>query len=111
MKWVAVVLTVAFGMPAASQEAAAPLVQRFLCEDGMAEDAAFLRLGATDLAILSIHGSDPVLLGLVPSASGAHYTGAGVQWWGKGLEEANLAPLADSEDIASAPGITCRTEG
>ena len=89
----------------------APLVQRYACADGRTVDAAFLRLGERDIAILSIDGSEPTVLAIAVSASGARYVGRGVQWWGKGLEEANLAPLAQGEDIASAPGTSCRAAG
>lgn len=95
--------------PAWAQDAA--LVQRYACEDGRMVDAAVLRLGDRDLVVLSIDGAEPVALTIAMSASGARYVGGGLQWWGKGLEEANLAALAEGEDIASAPGTTCRVKG
>ncbi len=86
------------------------MVQHYACEDGRKVDAAFLRLGERDLAILSLDGAEPVVLTIAISASGARFTGAGLQWWGKGMEEANLAPLAEGEDIAADPGTTCQAE-
>jgi membrane-bound inhibitor of C-type lysozyme len=73
-------------------------------------NAAFVRLGDRDLAVLSVDGGEPVVLQIAPSASGARYVGAGLQWWGKRLEEANLAPLEEGAEIASDPGTACRAE-
>ncbi|MFC5566077.1 MliC family protein [Rubellimicrobium aerolatum] len=83
---------------------------RYSCEDGRVVDAAFLALGDRDLAVLSLDGAEPALLTIAASASGARYVGAGLQWWGKGQDEAMLAPLAEGEDIASAAGTTCRAD-
>lgn len=94
--------------PAPAQEAPAPLVLRYLCEDGRAVDAAFLRLGGQDVAVLSLDGAAPVALSSAVAASGARYVGAGLQWWADGLEEARLAPLAPGEEVASDPGTACR---
>ena len=103
-------LAASLATPVASQEAPAPTIQSYLCGDGRTVDAAFLRLGDRDLAILSIEGAHPVVLTIAMSASGARYVGAGLQWWGKGMEEANLAPLGEGEDMASASGTACRAE-
>lgn len=44
------------------------------------------------------------------AASGVRYTGEGYQWWGKG-NEGTLTPLPEGKDIATGPGIVCRTAG
>ena len=94
--------------PAMAEDAGPLLLLRFSCEDGRAVEAAFLHLGGTDVALLAVDAAAPVLLTLAPSASGARYTGAGLEWWGKGQEEATLSPLADGADLAAAPGVACR---
>lgn len=45
-------------------------------------------------------------LKLAPSASGARYTGYGLQWWTKGAG-ATIAALKPGEDAATAPGLKC----
>jgi len=45
-------------------------------------------------------------LKLAPSASGARYTGYGLQWWTKGAQ-ATIAALKPGEDAAGAPGVDC----
>ena len=42
------------------------------------------------------------------SASGARYTGDGLQWWTKGVDQGQLSPLAPGEDIATAQGVNCK---
>ncbi|HEY2359363.1 MAG TPA: MliC family protein [Phenylobacterium sp.] len=49
-------------------------------------------------------------LKLVVAASGARYTGYGLQWWVKG-EGARLSALKPGESIASDPGFACTAEG
>jgi membrane-bound inhibitor of C-type lysozyme len=41
-----------------------------------------------------------------PSASGARYTGYGLQWWTKGAH-ASIATLKPGRDAASDPGLEC----
>jgi membrane-bound inhibitor of C-type lysozyme len=41
------------------------------------------------------------------AASGARYTGFGLQWWTRGLTHGTLATLKAGEEIASDPGIEC----
>ena len=45
-------------------------------------------------------------LKLAPSASGARYTGYGLQWWTRGAH-ASIAPLKPNEEVAAEPGLTC----
>jgi membrane-bound inhibitor of C-type lysozyme len=45
-------------------------------------------------------------LKLAPSASGARYTGYGLQWWTKGTH-ASIAPLKAGQDAADGPGLDC----
>lgn len=48
-------------------------------------------------------------LKLAPSASGARYTGYGLQWWVKG-GRAFIAALKAGEDTAGAPGVECKVD-
>ncbi|WNG54849.1 lysozyme inhibitor [Archangium gephyra] len=41
------------------------------------------------------------------AASGARYTGSGLQWWTQG-SEATLSQLKPGEELASDPGVVCR---
>jgi membrane-bound inhibitor of C-type lysozyme len=45
------------------------------------------------------------------SANGVRYIGGGYQWWTRGLQTANLAPLGPNESTASDPGTECRSNG
>jgi membrane-bound inhibitor of C-type lysozyme len=49
-------------------------------------------------------------LKLAPSASGARYTGYGLQWWTKGAS-ATIAALKPGEEAATAPGLECSPQG
>lgn len=42
-----------------------------------------------------------------PAASGARYTGFGLQWWTRGLTHGTLATLKAGEEIATDPGLEC----
>ena len=48
-------------------------------------------------------------LKLAVAASGARYTGYGLQWWVKG-QGARLSALKPGESIASDPGFACSAE-
>jgi membrane-bound inhibitor of C-type lysozyme len=48
-------------------------------------------------------------LKLARSASGARYTGYGLQWQTKGAHAA-IAPLKSGEEAASAPGVDCTAQ-
>lgn len=41
------------------------------------------------------------------AASGARYTGFGLQWWTRGLTHGTLATLKAGEEIATDPGLEC----
>lgn len=87
-----------------------PHVTTYACEDGRSIKAGYPH---RDTAVLSV-GDHTYTLKIAPSASGARYTGFGLQWWTKGLREGRLAPLKDGEEIAGSPGVLCRaasTEG
>jgi membrane-bound inhibitor of C-type lysozyme len=42
-----------------------------------------------------------------PAASGARYTGGGLQWWTRGPTHGTLAILKTGEEIATDPGLEC----
>lgn len=46
-------------------------------------------------------------LKIARSASGARYTGYGLQWWSKGLRQGAISTLRAGEDVASDPGVAC----
>ena len=48
-------------------------------------------------------------LKLAPSASGARYTGYGLQWWTKGAQ-AQVAVLKPGEEAATTPGMDCAAQ-
>ncbi len=42
-----------------------------------------------------------------PAASGARYTGFGLQWWTRGLTNGTISTLKAGEEIATDPGVEC----
>ena len=84
--------------------AADPHITTYACEDGRTIKAGY---PDRDTVVLTM-GAHTYTLKLVRSASGARYTGFGLQWWSKGLQEGRLAPLKGGEEIASSPGVLCR---
>ena len=76
----------------------------YACDDGRTVRASY---PDTDTAVVEVDGKSRTLK-IAISASGARYTGDGVQWWTKGMAQAQLSPLAAGEDIASAPGVNCK---
>ncbi|AZS52049.1 hypothetical protein DM558_15275 [Entomomonas moraniae] len=74
----------------------------YQCDDGQRIEAAY---PDTNTAILN-YQSQLYLLKVAISASGARYTGEGLQWWTKG-GEGNIAPLLKDEKYASAKGKNC----
>ncbi|MET3526961.1 MliC family protein [Phenylobacterium koreense] len=89
--------------PEAPPAKAAP-VTTYVCDDGRTVRASY---PDTETAIVEIDGRSRTLR-IAISASGARYTGDGFQWWTKGMDQAQLSPLAAGEDIATAPGVNCR---
>lgn len=105
---------VSAGDPAPAQETkAAPasgavnpgvaVVQTYLCSDGRSVVAGY---PDSDTAVVTWN-DHAYTLKVARSASGARYTGYGLQWWTKGLTHAALAQLKPGEEIASAVGIDC----
>jgi membrane-bound inhibitor of C-type lysozyme len=86
--------------------AADPHVTTYACEDGRTVKAGY---PGSDTAVLTV-GDHTYTLKIARSASGARYTGFGLQWWTKGLQEGRLAPLKGDEEIASATGVLCRAQ-
>lgn len=78
-------------------------VVSYLCADGSRVEAGY---PDSDTAILRT-AEHAYTLKIARSASGARYTGYGLQWWTKGMVDASLAKLKPGEDIASEAGVTC----
>lgn len=78
----------------------------YVCEDGRTVRATY---PDPDTAIVDIGGMKRTLK-IAISASGARYTGEGIQWWAKGMDQGQLSPLASGEEIATAPGVNCRAK-
>jgi len=86
--------------------AADPHVTTYACADGRTVKAGY---PDRDTAVLTV-GDHTYTLKVARSASGARYTGFGLQWWTKGLAEGRLAPLKGGEEIASEAGVLCRAK-
>lgn len=108
------------GAPGPGEVAAAGIPPRqdaltYLCADGTVVRAEYLdsddvmALGR-DAALLSVDGRSVRML-RGASASGVRYIGGGLQWWTRGLDTANLAPLGPNESTATSPGTECRSAG
>lgn len=108
------------GAPGPAEVAAAGIPPRqdaltYLCANGQVVQAEYLdaddimALGR-DAAILYIDGRSVRML-RGASALGVRYIGGGYQWWTRGLQTANLAPLGPNESTASNPGTECRSAG
>ncbi|EYD74430.1 hypothetical protein Rumeso_03967 [Rubellimicrobium mesophilum DSM 19309] len=109
------------GAPRPNEVAAAGIPPRqgfltYLCADGRVVQAQY---GNSDDAIMSagqnaaylyVDGRSIRMLQGV-SASGVRYIGGGYQWWTRGLQTANLAPLGPNESTATDPGTECRANG
>lgn len=79
-----------------------PGVTLYACEDGQQVEAGYPDANS---ATIKVQGR-PYPLRSAISASGARYTGYGLQWWTKG-DEAWLARLKPGEEIASEQGVRC----
>ena len=84
-----------------------PGVRVYRCDDGAVVQAGY---PDTTTAVIDV-GGHAYTLKAAAAASGVRYTGFGLQWWTKGLDQAQLARLQPGETIASAPGVACRTAG
>ena len=77
----------------------------YACADGQAITAGY---PDRETAVVT-YKDHAYTLKLARSASGARYTGYGLQWWTKGAH-ASMAALKPGEDTASAPGLDCAAE-
>jgi membrane-bound inhibitor of C-type lysozyme len=77
-------------------------VTTYACADGQAITAGY---PDRQTAIVT-YKDHAYTLKLARSASGARYTGYGLQWWVKGAH-ATIAALAPGEESASAPELDC----
>ena len=109
------------GAPAPNTVAAAGIPPRqgfltYLCANGQVVQAQYedsddtLMSIGQDGAFVYIDGRGIRML-RGASASGVRYIGGGYQWWTRGLQTANLAPLGPNESTASTPGTECRSNG
>jgi len=113
------------GAPGPNAVAAAGIPPRqdfvtYLCANGQVVQAqyensdsdagnAIMSVGQSG-AYLYIDGQGVRMLQGV-SANGVRYIGGGYQWWTRGLQTANLAPLGPNESTATNPGTECRSNG
>ncbi|MCR5875610.1 MliC family protein [Phenylobacterium sp. J426] len=79
-----------------------PDYTRYTCEDGQSTQVKYV---GQDQATVSL-GQRTLHLKRAVSASGARYTGGGLQWWSKG-DQGFRAPLKPGEDVASATPVLC----
>jgi membrane-bound inhibitor of C-type lysozyme len=78
-------------------------VYDFTCADGRKVQASY----RGQAAVVIVDGREHRLV-IAPAASGSRYVGDGLQWWTRGLSEAQLAALGPGEAIAPRPGTACR---
>lgn len=95
--------------PAPAAKAAGPVnpavsLTTYDCSDGATLTAAY---PDRESAIVTWKGHTYTLK-LASSASGARYTGYGLQWWAKGLSQGTVAALKPGENVASDPGEQCQ---
>jgi membrane-bound inhibitor of C-type lysozyme len=84
--------------------AANPELTTYACADRRTVKAGY---PDRDTAALTV-GEHTYTLKRALSASGVRYTGYGLQWWTKGLDNGRLAPLRAGEEVASEAGVECR---
>jgi membrane-bound inhibitor of C-type lysozyme len=82
-------------------------VSLYHCADGQTIEAGYPDSGS---AVVTYKGH-AYSLRIARSGSGARYTGMGLQWWTKGLDDGVLSTLQDGEEVASDPGLACSTKG
>lgn len=82
-----------------------PGVRTYVCADGRTVQAGY---PDQVTAVVDVGGHAYTLKSQM-AASGVRYTGFGLQWWTKGLQEGRLSRLKDGETIASDPGVICRS--
>lgn len=93
-----------FGVDPLRPSAAAAPGMAFACEDGT---RLLVSYPSPDRAVLTWEDGSTATLAQAVSADGARYVGGGWQWWGKGMDQGTLAPLAAGEGVASAEGTAC----
>ncbi len=113
------------GAPGPNAVAAAAIPPRqsfinYLCADGQVVQAQYdnrtdgsgdaIMSAGQNRAYLYVNGQGIRML-QGASANGVRYIGGGYQWWTRGLDTANLAPLGPNESTASNPGTECRSNG
>jgi len=76
----------------------------YICADGRTVEASY---PDHENAVLTI-GNETFHLHTERSASGARYVGDNWQWWTKGMQDAQLAPLKPGETIASDQSVACK---
>ena len=94
--------------PAPAALAAGPVnptvaVTTYACAGGQSLQAAY---PDSETAIVTWKGH-AYALKLARSASGARYTGYGLQWWTKGLNRGTISTLKAGEEVADGRGIEC----
>jgi membrane-bound inhibitor of C-type lysozyme len=77
-------------------------VTSYRCRDGQTVVAGY---PDAQTAVVTVR-NHAYNLKLARSASGARYTGYGLQWWVRGPHAA-LAPLRPGEAVATRPGVDC----
>jgi len=98
----ALALAAAISLGGCGHLAAISEVTTYNCADGSTVTAGY----RGKQAVIHHRGKSHHLT-IQPSASGARYTGDGVQWWTKGLTEGALSPLKPGEAIAAAEPMAC----
>lgn len=78
-------------------------MQTYLCDDGATVEVRY----PTQDSVRVVYNGQALDMTIMPSASGARYTGAGWEWWSKGDEQAYLTPLAAGEKVALDTGLRC----
>ncbi|HEX5751812.1 MAG TPA: MliC family protein [Archangium sp.] len=80
-----------------------PGIWTYVCENGETLRADYPGAGT---AVVERNGRTHPLKA-ARAASGARYTGPGLQWWTRGTH-ATLSQLKPGEELASDPGVVCR---
>jgi len=79
------------------------VIANYLCTGGKTVEAGY----PSATTVVVIWQGHAYTLTQAPAASGARYTGFGLQWWSKGITNARLSTLKPGEEIASDPGMEC----
>ena len=82
------------------------IMAHYLCVGGKTVEAGY----PTPTTVLLVWQGSAYTLTQAQVASGARYTGFGLQWWSKGLTDATLSTLKAGEEAASDPGLACKAQ-